>query len=102
MTVREVRQALQEKGEVGESFLGSGERPPELVKRVPQLKEDIEALSFLFSPGHPPKRLIRPADKAKAMYGFGDASGTRFGATFQVKGALMYSKGQWKSSWSEE
>lgn len=69
---------------------------------VPQLKEDIEALSFLFSPGHPPKRLIRPSDKAKVVYGFRDASGTRFGATFQVKGTLMYSSGQWESSWSEE
>jgi hypothetical protein len=54
---------------------------PKLVKPVPRLKFDIEALKYLTRYELSPRRRVRMKHQMRAMYGFGDASGTGFGST---------------------
>jgi hypothetical protein len=60
-------------------FLVSTLRPPEYVTGVPRLAGDLRALAQLFSPPHPPLRVVWSTSIIIALYGFGDASGEGFG-----------------------
>jgi hypothetical protein len=102
MSIREIRQALLEK-DTGEGMpLQSGGKAPRSVKWVPRLVDDIRALKSLFEPDLPPKWIVRPIVCAEVVYSFRDASGTRFGTTFVIRGALYYSIGQLHPSMTEE
>jgi hypothetical protein len=46
-------------------------------------------------------RKYRCDSNAQVTYGFGDASGRGFGATFQLNGQILYEYGQWTTEDSE-
>ena len=51
---------------------------------VPRFKDDISALLRLSNFDLPPLQVVRPSHVVHVYYGFGDASGKRFGATILV------------------
>ena len=55
--------------------------PDDLTTAVPRLKHDVAALRRLAAFDLPPLRVVRPSRVVQVFYGFGDASGTQFGAT---------------------
>jgi hypothetical protein len=59
-----------------------GEKEPELVMMVPQMKRDVHFLKAMFVSEQPAKRLIRGMKIARLIYGFGDASGAGFGSSW--------------------
>lgn len=56
----------------------SGQTPP-----APRLLRDLEALTERTQSSTPPLRLVHPKKMIHVFYGFGDASGTGRGSTFQ-------------------
>ena len=50
----------------------------------------------------PPLRTVRSSKIVEVYYGFGDASGSAFGDTFQGRGATYFEYGQWATEQSEE
>jgi hypothetical protein len=71
-------------------------QPPNHVKGVPRLHDDLLALGQLFSTPHPPRRVIRSSSSVMiALYGFGDASGEGFGGTLQTSTGIRYRYGLW-------
>jgi hypothetical protein len=44
---------------------------------------------------HPPLKRVRACKSGKVFYGFGDASGSGFGATIQIGDEIHYEYGQW-------
>jgi hypothetical protein len=76
---------------------------PKLVKPVPRLGSDIEALKFLTSFEFAPRRRVRMTKRLRAMYGFGDASGTGFGSTIRkANGEIVWKSGVWSRTMVEE
>ena len=75
---------------------------PVEVKAVPRLESDIEALQVLTKSREPPLRRVRCRKTTLAYYGFADASGRGFGATFQIGNEIFYEYGQWSSEVSEK
>jgi hypothetical protein len=69
--------------------------PPETVRGVPRLGGDLQALSALFAPEHPPRQIIRSNNVLVTLYGFGDASGEGFGSTLMTPEGLHYRYGLW-------
>jgi hypothetical protein len=57
---------------------------PKVVRAMPWLQWDIDALACLMSASEPLVRKIRCSKSLKAYYGFGDASGYAFGGSIQV------------------
>jgi hypothetical protein len=81
---------------------------PELVSAVPRFREGVRALRWLMKADKPPLKGARGTKTAGAYYGFGDASGSGFGATIQIDGQIHYEYGQWcaetekkSSNWRE-
>jgi len=68
------------------------------------LGDDVAALAELCSSETPPLRRVRPRKAAAVLHGFGDASGSAFGATsqFQHSANIHFEFGQWISSVSLE
>jgi hypothetical protein len=54
---------------------------PELVSAVPRFREDVRALRRVMKADKPPLKGAQATKTARAYYGFGDASGSGFGAT---------------------
>jgi hypothetical protein len=75
--------------------------PPAVVWAVPRLRADIEALLRLMKGSKPRIRKYRCKMSAGVTYGFGDASGRGFGATFQVNGQILFEYGQWTTEDAE-
>ena len=71
------------------------------VKAKPRLEKDVAALIQLTTGKHPPLKRRRSGQVAEVYYGFGDASGSGFGATFQIQDKITYRYGQWCTSESE-
>jgi hypothetical protein len=78
------------------------EEVPILVKAVPRFKDDVACLSKLLSTENPPLKRVRSKHTAKVFYGFGDASGSGFGATMQIDDGIHYQYGQWCYEVTEE
>ena len=76
--------------EVGGTLPAGSETPPSFVKAKPRLESDIMALLKLTFDKHPPLKRKRSGQVAEVFYGFGDASGSGFGATFQIKDTITY------------
>ena len=70
------------------------ERPVE-VDIVPRLIDDLAALMTLFESKEPPQRLVRGQELSVAVYGFGDASGGGFGASWETTNGTRYRYGTW-------
>jgi hypothetical protein len=68
---------------------------PSFVRPVPRLTHDLRALETLTEARTPPLRLVQPNKVNSVRYGFGDASGSGFGSTFQVNQAVLYRHGIW-------
>jgi hypothetical protein len=62
---------------------------------VPRLRSDVEALKALTAFDTPPPQLVRATKTGKAIYGFGDASGTGFGSSIKVGEKTVWKSGQW-------
>jgi hypothetical protein len=77
------------------------EEAPAYVAAVPRLQGDVTALLRLMKAVHPPLKRVRCKKTAKAFYGFGDASGSGFGATLQIGEHIHYEYGQWCSEVTE-
>jgi hypothetical protein len=75
---------------------------PILVKAVPQFKDDIWALQRLMNSEKPSLKRARIKWTAKAYNGFGNASGSSFGATIQIGNNIHYEYGQWCSEVMEK
>ena len=81
----------------GKAFYKERKQGPvkEEVKVVPRLKGDLIALQDLFSSVTPPRRLVRGKAISEFIYGFGDASGAGFGASWEDRGKVQYRFGTW-------
>jgi hypothetical protein len=68
---------------------------PKKVKAVPRLPEDLETLATLLGSSEPKMQRVRCRWHGQEFYGFGDASESSFGASFQVDGVIDAKYGQW-------
>jgi hypothetical protein len=76
---------------------------PKLVKPVPRLRSDIEALKRLTDFDAPPKRQIRMKERMRVMYGFGDASEKGFWSTIRMSnGDIVWKSWVWSRTMMEE
>ena len=79
------------------------EDKPTKVEVVDRLAGDLIALKTLFDHDTPPRRLVRGKAIKEAQYGFGDASGKGFGASWEVRNAeLYYRLGTWGEDMSDQ
>jgi len=74
---------------------------PATVLAVQGLEADVRALSDLFEKETPQLRLVRGTALMRAMYGFSDASGSGFGASWKKRGKIKYRFGLWGSDLDE-
>lgn len=74
---------------------------PTYVKAVPRFQADISALRRLMAADHPPLKRVRCKKTGQVYYGFGDASGSGFGATIQIGDNIHFEYGQWCSEVTE-
>jgi hypothetical protein len=70
------------------------EEAPTLVEAVPRFESNVRALQRLM-------KRARCKQTAKVFYGFGDASGSGFGAIIQIGEDIHYEYGQWCSEVTE-
>jgi hypothetical protein len=68
---------------------------PSTVTGVPRLLLDLQALTTLFQPQHPPRRTVRTKEIAVVWYGFGDASRSGFGSSFLRPSGIRVRYGLW-------
>ena len=81
--------------------LNQVEQPAE-IRPVPRFKKDLEALKQLFRNSSPTLRLIRGIQLAIALFGFGDASGSGFGSSWESSTGTAYRFGTWGKEMSSE
>jgi len=74
---------------------------PATVLAVQGLEADVRALSDLFEKEMPQQRLVRGTAVMREMYGFGDASGSGFGASWKKRGNIKYRFCLWGSDLDE-
>ena len=75
---------------------------PARVVASGRLQRDLEQLITFFKLPKPPLRLIRGTNMKSAIYAFGDASGTGFGATWTEGGVTKFRVGTWGSESQKE
>jgi len=81
----------------------TGKDAPNLVKGVPRLDGDLEALVKLSSSDTPPRCVVRSNGVVTVVYGFGDASGLGFGSSIEIDGeTIRVRTGTWPWTISEE
>lgn len=90
---------MKDRGEWPEDY--DSLKGPLFVKAVPRLEHDLRALAELMVGEVPLVRRVRGRSTAQVLYGFGDASGTAFGATIQIGDTINYQYGQWSSEITE-
>ncbi len=73
----------------------SNQDKPSEVKPATRLCLDLTALKLLFSASSPTKRLVRGSRIGAAIFGFGDASGTGFGSSWESKPNTSFRFGTW-------
>jgi hypothetical protein len=81
------------------------EEPPEVLKPVPRLTWDVQAIRRILKGPTPVMRLLRPRSWVKVLYRFGDASGEGYGKALRdarSRGGIRFEYGFWCSSVSEE
>jgi hypothetical protein len=102
LSVSEMKFRAKAMEEDGEDFEDDAPaEAPALVRAVPRLQWDIDALASLMSTSEPLVRQIRCKKSLKAYYGFGDASGYAFGGSIQVGEDIWYEYGQWSTDVEE-
>lgn len=63
--------------------------------KVGRLRDDLKVLAGYFKYPLPPRRLVRGKGVMVVKYGFGDASGTGFGASWEEGDGIRYRFGVW-------
>ena len=104
------RQFLEDAGEIGEEKADwqagrkrwnskRNRKAPKLVdgNKVKRFIADLKELDLLFRHPRPPRRLVRGKGILMVQYGFGDASGSGFGATWESKDGVKFRFGVWGS-----
>lgn len=100
-----------ESGQLGDVNLQAGWAGaigPPTVRMVDRMRRDVEVLMCMFDRQTPSRRLVRGRDIARVLYGFGDASGAGFGASWTEpmwksdsskgeKPSIRYRFGRWGS-----
>jgi hypothetical protein len=94
-------QQMKKEGEDWSREDASSEAVPIRVVAVPRFQEDLLALRRLLRFKEPPLKRVRCKQTAQAYYGFGDASGSGFGATIQIGDDIHFQYGQWVSEVTE-
>jgi len=84
-----------DKEEVGHRMQSERADAPAKVTAVPRLHSDLEVLYDFFSKEKAPWRFVRGKEICVVHYGFGDASGSGFGSTFQTEEGILYRFGTW-------
>jgi hypothetical protein len=107
MTPKEWRLWTLHQAEGGEdqdelAYLIAHEGAPKTVRLVPRLAEDVRALMLLLSGEEPPVVTLPAKSIYMVKYGFGDASGKGFGATFALKMGVSYRIGVWRKNRDNE
>jgi hypothetical protein len=81
---------------------------PQLTVAVPRLIDNLRALHSIFQSMDPPLISVRSSRCLEVRYGFGDASGTGFGSSFERQDGVFYQVGTWgpdqedtSSNWKE-
>ena len=75
---------------------------PTNVEVKPRLHHDVKALKMLMCSDEPPLRRIRSIKICQVLYGFGDASGSAYGATLSGDEKVFFEYGQWCTTESEQ
>ena len=75
---------------------------PSTVSPVTRFLSDLEAMSELTRSDMAPLRMVRPRYKIEIKYGFGDASGSGFGATVTTVEGLRIRFGVWGSDENQQ
>jgi len=70
---------------------------PATVRAVPRFLDDLRCLEALFGSDHPPKRYVCSKQLSSVSYGFGDASGSGFGAMYVLGTDVVVHQGVWGS-----
>ena len=78
------------------------DKAPGKVSAVPRLMDDLRVLLDFFEPEAPLWRFVRGAEVFAVQYGFADASGQGFGATFEDAEGVDYRFGNWGESTAAE
>ena len=68
---------------------------PEEVTASTRFADDVRALTSIFSASTTPEVSLRSKEIVTVIYGFGDASGTRLGATFSCGSGFTFGIGVW-------
>ncbi|KAL7566515.1 hypothetical protein ACA910_006425 [Epithemia clementina (nom. ined.)] len=76
--------------------------PLNQVKAAERLRDNISAIVSMFSNETPPEVGIHLLEIFSDVYGFGDASGKRFGSAIQGNNGLSYQIGVWAENESDE
>jgi hypothetical protein len=72
--------------------------PPKTVKPVPRLAGDLDVLGALLAKDKPTQTVLRAARVYIILYGFADASGSRFRSTILGEDGISY----WISTWDSD
>lgn len=92
----DVKESIKEEAE-------AAGRPTQLdITKVERFLPDLTALKDFFIHEKPPRRLMRAKKVAIVRYGFGDASGGGFGATWDSLDGVSYRFGIWGSDNSDK
>ena len=86
----------------GAAAFGGQEKPPRKVRMVNRFRSDVHALEDLTSFDVPPHQLVRASKTGRAVFGFGDASGTGFGASVKIGDVTVWQSGQWSWTFKQE
>lgn len=76
-------------------FYQENKDAPSHVYPVPRLADDLHCLQYLFEGDNPVVNQIRSNLIFLAIYGFGDASGSGFGASLELDGKINVRHGLW-------
>ena len=78
-------------------------KPPDIVRSIPILNDDLFAIKTLMSSEEPVRRFVRVKRMLVVKYGFGDSSGTGFGSFYtESQSKLNYRFGVWGSDKEDE
>jgi len=90
----EIMACLDKHGNIN-SFSNDYKNHPEKVSLAPRFYDDVNALSLFFKSEKPSWRFVRGKEICVVEYGFGDASGSGFGASFETGGGIKFVLGVW-------
>ena len=91
----EVLAALDKDGELKPDASNLYSNHPNKVSLAPRFYADVAALNLFFKATKPSWRFVRGKEICVVEYGFGDASGAGFGASFEMRGGIKYRLGVW-------